>query len=197
MVNHLFLFNMTGMREVIVFAGLVCVGLILWLILRQEKQPRYRRKAMLTGRERDFFYHLWQALPECLVYPQVPVSALIEPLGIGKTRQTALARIAGKRVSYAVFDEDMALIAVVELDHRSRPGRSEAAKEAYLASAQIKTIRFQARHMPSATKIRASIFPLAESLPEHRAASNILAQTGRIEFDQPGRAWRNTFDDPR
>lgn len=144
--------------ETVVFIGIVFVGLLGWFAANHARSVRYRRKPVLTGREREFFFRLRNALSECHVCPQVAVPALIEPAGVGKLRRQALATVSGKRVGYAVFDEDMDLLAVVELAHRSRPTRMERAREACLASAGIRTVRFYARGLPSEVKIRSSIF---------------------------------------
>lgn len=181
------------MDEMIVFVAIVAGGLLLRLILGRKRQPRYRKKAVLTGRERDFFYHLKRALPECQICPQVAVSALIEPVGIGMMRQMALDCIIGQKVSYAVFDEHMELVVVVELNHRSRPDRDEAARDAYFSRAGVRTVRFQVKRLPSEVKIRASIFPRSEALPGGRADSNVFDQRGgEIEFEKT--PWRNTLN---
>ena len=60
-------------------------------------------------------------LCRCTGYRQIidaAVSALIEPAGSGPARKAALDRIKAEKVGYAVFDEQMELMAVVELDHR-------------------------------------------------------------------------------
>ncbi|HEY0847389.1 MAG TPA: DUF2726 domain-containing protein, partial [Noviherbaspirillum sp.] len=137
------------MMETLVFAAIILGGLLYRLVATRVVPARYRRKAILTGGERDFFFRLQEALPECVVCPQVAVSALLEPVGVGKLRQAAVDCIDGKRVGYAVFDRDMQLIAVVELDHRTRTSRRAAARDAYFAGAGIKTVRFQSKRLPS------------------------------------------------
>lgn len=177
--------------EAIVFATIVLGGLLLRLILGRKAPALYRRKAVLTGGEREFFYRLQQALPECVVCPQVAMSALLEPTGIGKFRQAAVASINGKKVGYAIFDRDMQLIAVVELDHRTRTSRRAAARDAYFASAGIKTIRFQSKRLPSETKIRSSIFTRTAG----GASSTYTAdRNAEIEFVRPETPWRNTIN---
>lgn len=158
-----------GMKEAIVVAAIVFGGLLLWLFIHRKRPLRFRSKAALTGVEREFFFRLRDALPTCQVCPQLAVSALIEPIGIGAARRRALESIAGKRVGYAVFDEDMRLIAVVELDHGSRTVRDDAARDKYFSSAGIHTVRFNAKCLPSALKIRKCIFARAESAghPHH------------------------------
>lgn len=175
--------------ETILFAVIVVAGMLGWWLAARVKPARYRKKIVLTGDERDFYFRLRSALPECHVCPQVAASALIEPAGMGKVRQRAVSALGGKRVGFAVFDEDMELLAVVELAHRSRPTRLEHAREACFASAGIRTVRFHARRLPSENKIRASIF-------DRRSAKaglhSPLEAERELEFRKA--PWRNTLN---
>lgn len=181
------------MKEGIVVAAIVFGGLLLWLFIHRERPLRFRPKAALTGVEREFFFHLRGALPACHVCPQLAVSALIEPAGVGAVRRQALECIAGQRVGYAVFDEKMRLIAVVELDHRSRTTRRDAARDKYFASAGIRTVRFNAKCLPSALKIRKRIFARTESGDRlrHDQTTDYMPE---IEFTLPATPWRNTMN---
>lgn len=175
------------MMETFVFATIIVGGLLFRLITGRAAPARFRRKPVLTGGEREFFFRLQGALPECVVCPQVAVSALLEPAGVGKMRRVAVDCIDGKRVSYAVFDKEMQLIAVVELDHRTRTSRRAAARDAYFASAGIRTVRFQSKRPPSETKIRSVIFTRSPV-----ASTYTVDRNAEIEFIRPETPWRNT-----
>jgi hypothetical protein len=177
-----------SMKDIFVFVAIVFIGLLGWFVVMRAQSARYRRKPVLTGSERDFFFRLRSALPECHVCPQVAVSALIEPAGMGKMRQQAIASIGRMRAGYAIFDEDMHLLAVVELAHRSRPTRAEKAREACLSSAGVRTVRFHAKRLPSEGKIRASVFT-------RRSAANaqLYVRTDK-ELDFRKAPWRNTVN---
>jgi hypothetical protein len=179
------------MHETIVFFSIIGSGLLLWFLLTRERPARYRRKPVLTGGGLEFFYRLKRALPECLVCPHVAASALIEPMGIGKARQVAVTLLVGKSVGYAVFDEELKLLAVVELDHRPRLTRREAARDAWFASAGIKTVRFQTKHLPSEAKILSSIYPRSNtgSAPYAMGGDRRVEP---IEFQRPQTPWHNT-----
>lgn len=174
------------MSEIILFVVIVFGGLLLWLATGRERPARYRKKRLLTGGEREFFERLRQALPECRVCPQVAVSALIEPAGSGPVRKAALGNISGQKVGFAVFDEQMDLLAVVELEHRSRTSRKALARDACFANAGIRTIRFKARRLPSEAKIRGSVFSRG-ALPRRAVRA-----TADIEYVRPENPWRNT-----
>lgn len=178
------------MKELVVATSVMVGGMLFWLYLHREKPMRFRRKSFLTGGELDLFFRLRQALPECIICPQVAASALIEPTGVGHARQLAQSRLEARRVGYAVFDEDMQLLAVVEYDHRSRIKRSDAARDAWFASAGIKTVRFPARRMPSEGQIRSRIFVRQESV---RMSPYVDYRPEKgIEYKPLKTPWRNT-----
>lgn len=178
------------MKEMIVAASIVVGGMLFWFYLHREKPVRFRKKPVLTGGELDFFHCLRDALPECTVCPQVSVSALIEPTGVGPSRQKAQTQLGAKRVGYAVFDEDMKLIAVVEYEHRSRLKRSDVLRDAWFASAGIRTIRFPARRLPSEAHIKSRIFTRTES---RRGSSYVdYREEKGLEYHPLKTPWRNT-----
>lgn len=172
--------------------AIVFGGFLLWLFLHREKPARFRTKAVLTGSELDLFSRLRAALPACVVCPQVAVSALIEPVGIVAFRQDAATRIDGKRVGFAIFDEEMQLIAIVELAHRSRVKRSDVARDAYFSSAGIRTIRFHAKRLPSAVQIQKRVLTRSKSSSAKRLRGGV--QKSDIEYQRPPNPWRNTVN---
>lgn len=178
------------MKEIVVAASIMVGGMLFWLYLHREKPMRFRKRSLLTGGELDFFFRLREALPECIVCPQVAIAALIEPTGVGPSRQQAQSRLDGKRVGYAIYDEEMQLLAVVEYEHRSRIKRSDAARDAWFASAGIRTVRFPARRLPSEGQIRSRVFSRQES---RRSAPYIDYRPERgLEYQPLKTPWRNT-----
>lgn len=182
------------MYETTIFFSIVGCGLLFWFFLGREKPARYRKKPVLTGIDLDLFCRLQRSLPECLICPNVAASALIEPTGIGKARQAAVDLIAGKKVGYAVFDEELQLVAIIELCHRSRATRREVARDGWFATAGIRTIRFHAKHLPSETKVRSSVFPRSDSTARPKLYASGEAGMDSIEFRRPLMHWRNTIN---
>lgn len=182
------------MSESLVFALIVGAGLAWWLVVNRKRPVRFRPRQVLTGPGLEFLFRLNRALPECIVCPQMAATALLEPLGMGSIRKSALSRIVGRRVGYAIFDEQMKLIAVIELDHRPRLTRREAECEGYFADAGIKTLRFHPRRMPSEAKIRASVFPRTPGEASGKQPERIGNRDDAIEFKPRGRPWRNTVN---
>jgi hypothetical protein len=119
----------------------------------------------MTGNELEFFGRLCRALPRELVLPQVAMSALIEPVSRGKSYQSDFRRISQKRVDYAIFTRDLRLLAIVELDDRTHRAGRDAVRDRMVASAGIRTLRFQSRRKPDEAQIRQAVFPQSRGEP--------------------------------
>jgi hypothetical protein len=180
------------MKDAVVFFSVVFVGLLLWLAFNREQPSRFRRKAILTGIDVEFFARLRSSLGDCIVTPNVAVSSLIEPAGSMAARRHAQRRIAGRRVGYAVFDEELRLLAVVELAQRSRPTRSEAERDGFFAALGVKTIRFSAKRLPSEAKIRMAVFNAERGEQRSRAAPG--ADGEAFDYRPQHTPWRNTLN---
>lgn len=122
---------------------------------------RFRAQAVMTGNEAEFYGRLARALPECFVFPQVAMSALIEPRSMGRSRRLAAFRsISQKRVDFALLAKDFNVVCVVELDDRTHNPLKDAKRDAWLASAGIRTIRWGSRNKPSEAAIRQAVLNL-------------------------------------
>ena len=89
------------------------------------------------------------------------MSALIAPTATGNGWQADFGRIARKRVDWALCAKrDLALIAIVELDDRTHDAEADAARDALIGSAGIRTLRFESSRKPTQQEIRALVAPL-------------------------------------
>jgi very-short-patch-repair endonuclease len=86
------------------------------------------------------------------------MSAIIQPISNGKQRTIDFRRISQKRMDYAVYDRQFTPVAVVELDDETHDAARGAVRDAYLASAGIRTIRFQFKAKPNENGIRSARF---------------------------------------
>lgn len=139
---------------------------------RRRKGGAYQSRALMTENEAEFFGRLIVALPDCYVFPQVALSALIQAATTDKKRaHSDHLRIAQQRVDYVVCDRGCQIIAVVELDDRTHSRAKDAVRDGRLLQAGIRTVRFQSRSKPTAEVIRAEVFPAsATPIPESTAA---------------------------
>ncbi len=131
---------------------------------------KYRALRVMTENEVEFFGRLRNAVPELHVFPQVAMSALIAPAGLsGKTRLAAFRAVSQKRVDYALFTRHMELVCVVELDDRTHNKDKDMVRDGHLASAGIKTLRWESRAKPAEGVIRAAVQAVANSQQQGRA----------------------------
>jgi len=133
--------------------ALVCA--VMLLLLQLLTRPRYEAKPLLTGNEHEFFGRLCRAHHDGYVFPQVAMSALLEPQAFtGASRRTAFYRIAQKRVDYVICTRDLQLLCVVELDDRTHDPRHDRQRAALLGRAGILTLRWDSRSKPTVQQIR-------------------------------------------
>lgn len=141
----------------ILLAALIIAAFFLKQFAKRTSE-NYKEKQLMSGNELEFFHRIRRAALDGHVFPQVAMSALIEPAtSRGKAYQAAFRRISQKRVDYVVFDADMKLLAVIELDDKTHDSRKDAIRDAYLDTAGITTIRYQSKNKPTEAKIQADL----------------------------------------
>jgi hypothetical protein len=140
-------------------AGIVLLGLALILALLWARRVRYRRTSVMTANEREFYQRLLTALPECEIWPQVPILALLRPDAKegSRTFWVAFKQISNMRVDW-VIARDMEVIAVIELDDRSHDAKRDAKRDQILKSCGYRVLRFQSNRRPEPDQIRESVF---------------------------------------
>lgn len=118
----------------------------------------YRKRRLMTENEEEFFGRLVVALPDHYIFPQVAMSALLEPSSSDqRTAHGDRLRIAQQRVDYVVCTRSGDVVVVVELDDRTHARGKDQTRDARLEQAGIRTVRFQSRQKPKLEAIRATI----------------------------------------
>jgi Protein of unknown function (DUF2726) len=130
----------------------------------------------MTANEWEFFGRIQRALPECTIFAQVAMSALMAPDRRDDRRRLAAFRmISQKRIDYAVFDQRQQLICVVELDDRTHVRALDIKRDGFLASAGITCLRWHSRNKPNPADIRSAVLesraPQAPTIPFLRKAT--------------------------
>lgn len=134
------------------------LSVLVALIIRSGRRPHYRSKPILTKNEVEFFDRIRKAAPELYIFPQVGMSALIEPTDTNKKKfMAAFGRIAQKRIDYGLFTHDMKLMGIIELDDKTHNIENDRIRDSYTQSAGIKTLRFESRARPSIATLRQAI----------------------------------------
>lgn len=152
------------MHLIFILLALVVLAVIAILILAQltpgPTDEQYKRRKLMTDNELEFFGRLVMALPDHFIFPQVSMSALLEPSSKDNKRaHSDRLRIAQQRVDYLVCNRDCDIIAVVELDDKTHSGHKDAIRDQRLQQGGIRTIRFQSRSKPTPDGIRSSVLP--------------------------------------
>lgn len=112
----------------------------------------------MTENEAEFFGRLVVALPDHYIFPQVAMSALLQPASAGtRTAHADRLRIAQQRVDYVVCTKSCDIVAIVELDDRTHSVAKDQLRDARLGQGDIRTVRFQSRSKPRADAIRTTI----------------------------------------
>lgn len=115
----------------------------------------YQQRKLMTDNEEEFFGRLVAALPEHYIFPQVAMSALLSSAsGDKRTAHADRLRIAQQRADYVVCNRRCEVVAVVELDDKTHSLQKDELRDARLAQAGIRTVRFQAKSKPKVAVIR-------------------------------------------
>lgn len=149
--------------KILVVISALCVALpFLYLLFKAalKRSAPFQKKNLLTENELEFFWRLTRALPDLFIFPQVAMSALIEPTANQGTKAhiSSFGRISQKRVDYALYDSDMKIICVIELDDKTHNAAKDAARDQMLKSANIRTIRWDTRNKPQTNEIQEKVF---------------------------------------
>lgn len=153
---------------------LVLVVVAAWLILPQLRSTTaatrvgaYRRRKLMTDNEEEFFGRLVAAFPDHYVFPQVAMSALLDTAAADKrTAHGDRLRIAQQRADYVICTRRCEVVAVVELDDKTHRRAKDELRDARVAQAGIRTVRFQSRNKPTIEALRATVLGQAAAPAE-------------------------------
>lgn len=124
-----------------------------------EKWP-FLARSLLTDSEKIFHATLKDALPEYVIYVQVPLSQMLR-VERGHDEHAWNNRINRMSVDFVVSDEFTRIIAAIELDDPSHdnPKRQadDAKKDKALQSAGIRVLRWRVECMPDRELVRATV----------------------------------------
>lgn len=150
------------MKAALIIAVFCALLPFLYLLLKAAARSsvQFKAKGLLTDNEMEFFWRLTRALPDVFIFPQVAMSALIEPTATKGTKafMSSFGRISQKRVDYALFDTAMKLMCVIELDDKTHNVSKDEARDKLLKSAGVRTIRWDSKNKPDASEIQKQVY---------------------------------------
>jgi hypothetical protein len=147
--------------SLVVFIILVIVAVSAVVKLTEGgKAGGYKQGKLMTDNELEFFGRLVAALPDHFIFPQVAMSALLQPSSTDRKQANIdRLRIAQQRVDYVVCDMRGKVVVVVELDDRTHSQAKDQVRDARCNQAGIRTVRFQSKNKPTADVIRSTVLP--------------------------------------
>lgn len=146
---------MKSTAQIIIALLLITAIFVLAIFKSKGTAPsRYIARRLMTENETEFFHRLMSALPEFYVFPQVAMSALIEHTSTGKAAIRDRNRIDRKVVDFCIFDVELKLICVVELDDSTHKVKKDEARDKITGSAGIRTLRWKSKNKPDVIEIR-------------------------------------------
>lgn len=130
-----------------------------------------KAKTLLTPPEREMLELLEAALPECRIYPQVAMGALLAPTtGLSRESHSRVRnRFSQKIVDFVAEDRDTgAVIALIELDDRTHSLARDRDRDEMTREAGYRTVRFHRDHWPAQDDVREAVLPqFDERYAEH------------------------------
>lgn len=140
-------------------AGVGVLALLLVLYLSWARRPRFKRCTVMTANETEFYRRILKACPDCEIWPQVPMLALVRPEGRegSRTFWAAFRQISNARVDW-VIARDTDVLAIIELDDRSHDVKRDARRDEILKGCGYRVLRFQSKNRPEPQQIHEAVF---------------------------------------
>ena len=124
-------------------------------------KAKFKPKPLLTQNELEFLQRLEDAVPELRICPQVAMGAILDPdapRSDGKNYMRLRGMFAQKIIDFVAQNRSTgAIVAIIELDDRTHKSEKDEKRDAMLASAGFKIVRWQSNAKPNATAIRAEL----------------------------------------
>lgn len=136
--------------------------------------PAYAKKPLFEDERQAFYQRLRKALPECLIFPDMPLSALISPTATDpRALRQQQEQLDGRKVAYAVYDTALELLCVIELSGAVAGPPDPALTQEFLQAAGIQRFGWDSERLPSNEQIlRAMAAYTSIAPPKFEAAAN-------------------------
>lgn len=135
---------------------------------QKNSEPEFKAKAMLTPNEIEFLNRLESAVPEFRFCPQVAMGAILNPNVHRQSKDYMRLRgkFAQKIIDFVAQDrKDGSIVAVIELDDRTHDNEKDEKRDAMLASAGYRIVRWNSKNKPDVESIRNQLLPQAAAKP--------------------------------
>ena len=145
--------------------------------------PAYAKKSFFGDEQQAFHLRLRQALPNCFIFPEVTLSALLTPTATDARRvRQQQEQLDARTLAFGIFDSAMMLLCVIELTHAGVDEVARALTQEILHDADIKCFSWQHDRLPTTEQIlRAMAAYTNIAPPKFEAAAN-----SSLRFDSLG-----------
>ena len=151
--------NLSKYIIAVVVIGALVVCAIGLMTMFSKSIGDFEKKPILTENEKEFFGRLLRALPDFHVFPQVAMGAILDAREKNdfRRRMSLRGRFDRKIVDFVVADEELEIVAIIELDDRTHDAEKDAIRDSMTNDAGYRTIRWESRNKPSLAEIRQTV----------------------------------------
>jgi hypothetical protein len=125
--------------------------------------PECEPRKFFDAEEELFFKRVQKALPNCLIFPRVQLTAILEAhVSNDKKRVLMYQKLKERHVDFGIFDTDLDLLCVLELEDAEADQDEAYPTRKLLKSAGIKCIRWSRSSLPTAEQILRTLAPFSD-----------------------------------
>ncbi|MBY0574825.1 MAG: DUF2726 domain-containing protein [Undibacterium sp.] len=121
----------------------------------------YQKHPLFSPEEARFFKRLRKLLPNCHIFPRVPLSSLIQVQHPQEKQKLSLqSQLDSLWVDFAIFNRSFDLLCVVDLEHEQKS--NEQSVRPLLIAANIKSLCWEKQRLPSHDQMQRTLAPYIE-----------------------------------
>lgn len=141
--------------------------------------PAYAKKPLFADEQHALYQRLRKALPNCVIIPDMALSAMMEPTATeARQQRQQREQLDGRKVAYAVFDGAVELLFVIEMTGTGTNEDERALTLEFLQDAGIKHFSWDSERLPSTEQIlRALAAYTGIEAPKFEPAANSILRT--------------------
>lgn len=122
-----------------------------------DKDLNFQKKKLFPSEEVEFFQRLQKALPNCIIFPHLPLSSLIQADNLNEKKCLNAEKILSHHViDFSIFSYALELLCIIELEsnHSDNPEgddriQRQASHREIIEKAGIPSIRWNKNHLPT------------------------------------------------
>jgi hypothetical protein len=126
--------------------------------------PECVPRKLFDAEEEIFFKRVQKALPNCLIFPHVLLTSILEAQCSNEKKRTLMhKKLSERHVDFGIFNTELELLCVLELERDdSNAQEEEYPTKKLLKRAGIKCIRWSRASLPTAEQILRTLAPFSD-----------------------------------